>query len=88
MPVFGGNSGQFFDAEATGIAEDQMRPRINEITKNMALTYLVLTIVGFFFLLAGPMDAFDAACHTMSAISTGGFSTKQASIAFFQLPLY
>ena len=86
MPVFGGNSGQFFDAEATGIAEDQMRPRINEITKNMALTYLVLTIVGFFFLLAGPMDAFDAACHTMSAISTGGFSTKQASIAFFSSP--
>jgi trk system potassium uptake protein TrkH len=86
MPVFGGNSGQFFDAEATGIAEDQMRPRINEITKNMALTYLALTIVGFFFIWAGPMDAFDAACHTMSAISTGGFSTKQASIAFFNSP--
>ncbi|MBK5194434.1 MAG: hypothetical protein JJE08_00145 [Proteiniphilum sp.] len=47
MPVFGGNSGQFFDAEATGIAEDQMRPRINEVTKNMALTYLALTIIGF-----------------------------------------
>lgn len=36
--------------------------------------------------MAGPMDAFDAACHTMSAISTGGFSTKQASIAFFNSP--
>jgi trk system potassium uptake protein TrkH len=86
MPVFGGNSGQFFDAEASGIAEEQMRPRINEITKNMALTYLALTIIGFFFIWAGPMDAFDAACHTMSAISTGGFSTKQASIAFFNSP--
>src|SRR5690606_30079846 len=51
-----------------------------------ALTYLALTIVGFFFIWAGPMDAFDAACHTMSAISTGGFSTKQASIAFFNSP--
>ena len=86
MPVFGGNSGQFFDAEATGIAEDQMRPRINEVTKYMALTYFALTIIGFFFLWAGPMNAFDAACHTMSAISTGGFSTKQASIAFFNSP--
>lgn len=86
MPVFGGNSDQFFDAEATGIAEDQMRPRINEVTKNMALTYLGLTVTGFFFLWAGPMDAFDAACHTLSAISTGGFSTRQASIAFFNSP--
>lgn len=86
MPVFGGNSGQFFDAEATGISEDQVRPRIQVITKNMALTYLALTIVGFFFLWAGPMDAFDAACHALSAISTGGFSTKQASIAFFNSP--
>jgi trk system potassium uptake protein TrkH len=32
------------------------------------------------------MDAFDAACHTLSAISTGGFPTKQASIAFFNSP--
>ncbi len=86
MPVFAGNSGQFFDAEATGISEDTVRPRISVITKNMTLTYLGLTIVGFFFLWAGPMDAFDAACHSLSAISTGGFSTKQASIAYFNSP--
>lgn len=83
MPVFGGSSGQFFDAESTGISEDLMRPRISVITAHMALTYLGLTIVGFFLLWAGPMDSFDAACHTLSAISTGGFSTKQASIAYF-----
>ena len=86
MPVFGGSSGQFYEAEATGIAEDQFRPRVKEVTKHMTLTYLGLTVVGFIFLLAGPMDAFDAACHTLSAISTGGFSTKQASIAFFNSP--
>jgi Trk-type K+ transport systems, membrane components len=86
MPIFGGISGQFFDAESTGIAEEQVRPRISEVTRNMSLTYIGLTFVGFFFLWAGPMDAFDAACHTFSAISTGGFSTKQASIAFFNSP--
>lgn len=86
MPIFGGISSQFYEAEATGIAEDQFRPRIREITKQMALTYLGLTILGFFFLWAGPMDAFDAACHTLTAISTGGFSTKQTSIAFFNSP--
>lgn len=86
MPVFGGSSGQFYEAEATGIAEDQFKPRVREVTKHMTLTYLGLTAAGFIFLLAGPMDAFDAACHSFSAISTGGFSTKQASIAFFNSP--
>lgn len=86
IPIFGGLSGQFYEAEATGIAEDKFRPRISEITKQMALTYLGLTVLGFFFLWAGPMDAFDAACHALTAISTGGFSTKQTSIAFFNSP--
>ncbi len=84
VPIFGGGiSGQFFDAEATGIAVEQVRPRVKEVARNMFLTYFSLTLVGFFFLLAGPMDAFDAACHALSSISTGGFSTKQAGIAFY-----
>ncbi len=86
VPVFGALSGQFYDAEATGIAEDIFRPRIKEVTKIMALTYLVLTITGFFFLWAGPMDAFEAACHSFASISTGGFSTRQMSIASFNSP--
>src|SRR5690554_5969193 len=84
VPIFGGGiSGQFFDAETTGIAVEQVRPRVKEVARNMFLTYFSLTLVGFFFLLAGPMDAFDAACHALSSISTGGFSTKQAGIAFY-----
>lgn len=83
MPIFGGMSGQFYDAEATGVAEDMFRPRIKDISKRIALTYVGLSIVGFLFLWIGPMDAFDAACHTLSSISTGGFSTKQASISHF-----
>lgn len=83
VPIFGISSGQFYDAEATGVSEDQIRPRISDITKNMSLTYIVITIIGFFFLWLGPMDAFDAACHAFTSISTGGFSTKQASIAHF-----
>lgn len=86
IPVFGGVSGQFYDAEATGMAEDIFRPRVKEITKTMAFTYLGLTVVGFLCIWAGPMNAFDAACHTFSAISTGGFSTKQFSIASFHSP--
>lgn len=86
IPIFGGQSGQFFDAEATGIAEDTFRPRIKEVSKTMSLTYVALTLTGFLFLWAGPMDAFEAACHSFSSISTGGFSTRQFSIASFNSP--
>ena len=83
MPIFGGGlSGQFFDAEATGIAVDQVRPRVKEVARNMFLTYTGLTLVGFLLLLVGPMDAFDAACHALSSISTGGFSTRQEGLIF------
>lgn len=87
MPIFGGGiSGLFFDAEATGITIDQVKPRVREVARNMFLVYFTLTLVGFLFLWAGPMNAFDAACHALSSISTGGFSTKQAGIAFYDSP--
>lgn len=86
IPVFGGLSGQFYDAEATGIAEDMFRPKIKEVAKTMALTYLTLTLIGFILLWVGPMNAFEAACHSLTSISTGGFSTRQLSIASFNSP--
>lgn len=83
LPFFGNSSANLYSAEATGISKEQFKTRTSDIIKKMALTYLSITIVGFLFLWAGPMSAFDSACHTFSAISTGGFSTKQASISFF-----
>lgn len=87
MPIFGGGiSGHFFDAEATGIAVDQVRPRVKEVARNMFFIYFALTLAGFLLLWAGPMEAFDAACHALSSISTGGFSTRQEGIAFYDSP--
>jgi trk system potassium uptake protein TrkH len=83
ISVFGGTAVQLYSAEVTGISEQQFKPRISDITRSMSVTYLFLTLSGFLLLWAGPMDAFDAACHSFSAISTGGFSTKQAGIAHF-----
>ena len=84
LPLFGGSAIQLFDAEVTGFMQNhQITPRISKIAKLISSTYLGITIVGFFLLWFGPMDAFDAMCHTLTSISTGGFSTKQASIAFF-----
>jgi len=67
----------------TGFMQNQITPRISKIAKLISATYLGFTIVGFLLLWAGPMNAFDAICHTLTSISTGGFSTKQTSVAFF-----
>lgn len=84
LPLFGGSAIQLFDAEVTGFMQNQqITPRISKIAKLIAMTYLGFTVIGFFLLWFGPMDAFDAICHTLTSISTGGFSTKQTSIAFF-----
>lgn len=83
LHVFDGGASHLYSAEATGISKDQLRMRINDITRTASLTYIALTFIGFLLLWAGPMDAFDAACHAFTSISTGGFSTKQASLAYF-----
>lgn len=83
LPLFGGSALYFYNAEASGVSKDQLKMRISDSTRNIAITYFGLTLVGFLLLWAGPMDAFDAACHSLTSISTGGFSTKQESIAFF-----
>ncbi|NLX81805.1 MAG: TrkH family potassium uptake protein [Proteiniphilum sp.] len=84
LPLFGGSAIHFYNAEATGVSKDQFKMRITDSTRNMSITYLAFTVVGFLLLWAGPMDAFDAACHSLTSLSTGGFSTKQDSIAHFQ----
>lgn len=84
LPLFGGRAIQLFDAEMTGFMQNQqITPRISKIAKLISLTYLGFTVIGFLLLWLGPMSAFDAICHTLTSISTGGFSTKQTSIAFF-----
>lgn len=84
LPFFGGSAIQLFDAEVSGFLQNQITPRISQIAKRLSLTYLLISIVGFLVLWCGPISAFDAACHVMTSISTGGFSTKQSSVAYFQ----
>lgn len=86
MPLFGGSSIQLFDAEVPGFMQNQSANmmRVSQLAKLFAITYVIITVVGFLLLWMGPMDIFDAACHALTSISTGGFSTKQISIAHFQ----
>ena len=71
---------QMFNAEVTGITHDKLRPRISQTAQGLWLIYIVLTCLLFVLLIIGPMDVFEALCHAFSTMSTGGFSTADASI--------
>lgn len=72
-----------YNSESTGITHDKLHPRIRQTASALWGVYIVLTITLFFLLWAGPMDLFDAVCQTLATVSTGGFSTRNAGIAFW-----
>jgi trk system potassium uptake protein TrkH len=79
----GGNASVMYDAEVTGIGYDRFRPRFSQIAKRLWLVYAFFTVLLILLLWAGPMSFFDSVCHAFTTISTAGFSTKQASIAYW-----
>lgn len=83
LPMVGGNASVLYEAEATGIVRQRFRPRIGQMAKRLFLSYLLLTVILMVLLWLGPMNLFDAVCHGLTGISTGGFSTKQDSIGYW-----
>ena len=86
LPIFGTGGLQLFAAEATGPTHDKLHPRIGVTAKWIWFIYLALTVAAIIFLMFGGMSFFDSICHSFSIIATGGFSTKQTSIAFYNSP--
>ncbi len=86
LPILGGGASQMFDAETSGITHERFRPRITQVAKRLWGLYLVLTAVLAGLLWLGPMDLFDAINHSFTCISTGGYSTKNAGVAFWDSP--
>ena len=84
MPMLGIGGMKMYLAETPGpLKEDKMTPRIVNSAKLLWVIYLGLTIVcAIAYWLAG-MSAFDAISHSMSTLSTGGFSTHDASMGYF-----
>jgi trk system potassium uptake protein TrkH len=83
LPLFGGGVSQMFEAEATGtgIAHERFRPRVAQVAKMLSGIYLFLTVLLAALLAVGPMTPFDAVNHAMTTVSTGGFSTRNSSLA-------
>ncbi|MFK8058823.1 MAG: TrkH family potassium uptake protein [Polaribacter sp.] len=88
LPLLGIGGMQLFMAEAPGPSADKLHPRITDTAKRLYLIYVTLTLVQFLLLKVAGMTWFDAINHAMATMSTGGFSTKNSSVAFYNnLPL-
>lgn len=86
MPIFGGTTSQIFDAESSGITHEHFLPRVTQIAKRLFGIYLTLTLMLIFLLWIGPMGLFDAVNHALTTASSGGYSTKNNSIAYWDAP--
>lgn len=82
----GVRANQIFKAEVPGPVSDKISPRIRETARILWVTYVVLSLVMVIFLLIFGMNLFDALCHTFGTLATGGFSTKNQSIGYWQSP--
>jgi trk system potassium uptake protein TrkH len=86
LPLIGSGGMQLFKAEVPEISVDKIKPRIIDTAKALWLIYVVFTIILIALYLTGGMNIIDALCHAFTTMATGGFSTKNSSVAHFQSP--
>jgi len=83
LPSLGVGGKKLFRVEAPGPEPEGVRPHIRETARVLWLIYLCLTLVEIAAYRLGGMQWFDAGCHALSTLATGGFSTQNASIGAY-----
>ncbi|WP_081211892.1 TrkH family potassium uptake protein [Salegentibacter sediminis] len=83
LPLLGIGGMQLFAAEAPGPNADKLKPRITDTAKRLWLIYVSYTVAETILLRLAGMSFFDAVNHSLSTLSTGGFSTKNISVAYW-----
>ena len=83
LPIFGLNGMQLYAAEVSGLTYEKLSPRIADTAKMMWSIYVLLTATEVLALWLCGMGMFDAVCHSFSTIATGGFSTHNNSLEFY-----
>jgi trk system potassium uptake protein TrkH len=83
LPLLGVGAFQLVKAEVPGPEKEKVTPKITHTAKILWLAYCGLTVLLFLLYKIGGMDWFDALCHALPMIATGGISTKNTGIAFF-----
>jgi trk system potassium uptake protein TrkH len=83
LPLLGVGGMQLYRAEIPSPVVDKLKPRVSETAKTLWKVYVLFTAAQVFLLAAGGMPLFDSLCHAFCTMPTGGFSTKNAGIAYF-----
>lgn len=86
LPFLGVGGMQLFKAEVPGPVADKLAPRVTQTAKILWGVYIALSAAQTLLLLLGGMSLYDALCHTFGTMATGGFSTRNASIAAYPSP--
>ncbi len=86
LPLLGIGGMQLFIAEVPGPTKDKMHPRVKETAKRLWGIYVIFTGAEALLLMFGGMSFFDAVNHSFTTMATGGFSTKNTSIAYYTSP--
>lgn len=83
FPHLGVGAGQLFRSEAPGPIKERLRPKLRQTSLRLWYIYLGLTVSCAVSLWAAGMSHFDAMCHALATLATGGFSTMNGSIGAF-----
>ncbi len=86
LPMIGGGGMQLFKAEVPEITVDKLRPRIVDTAKALWYIYASLTALAAILFVMGGMSVYDGVNHAFTTLATGGFSTRGASIAYYDSP--
>jgi len=83
LPFLGVGGMQLYKAEVPSPVPDKLKPRIRDTAMILWKVYALITLLQVGLLMLGGMNLFDAFCHTFTTMPTGGFSTKNASVAHY-----
>jgi trk system potassium uptake protein TrkH len=83
LPFLGVGGMQLYKAEVPSPVPDKLKPRIRDTAMILWKVYALITLAQTVLLLLGGMSLYDALCHTFTTMPTGGFSTRNASIAHY-----
>ena len=86
LPYLGIGGMQLFSAEVPSPTPDKLHPHVKDTAKRLWFIYLIFTLTETLLLWAGEMGLYDSFCHSLTTMATGGYSTKQASIAYWDSP--
>ncbi len=83
LPFLGVGGMQLYKAEVPSPVPDKLKPRIRDTAMILWKVYALISLTEVILLMLGGMGLYDALCHTFTTMPTGGFSTRNASVAHY-----